>query len=800
MSRQSGASQAEHQHRSPVMVVATAGSYQPALSGGAEFLELQRDVGNRAVSEWLKAGMHTSMVEGDSPILLPGNDPIPKREMIQTKAINPGSSEPAEQQADSAAREVTSRTETGAVVRSLIVDDDTQTVQAGQMRKGEFLSQLRTSTTDAVAEALSGTMWSAMGCPYLERWFSHYEGQSAQHVERAVQRYTPEARAVSNARDYIPLVTSRLRRGIDQWRETGQVPPDVPEEFASGGMPGITAGGLIGGLVGGALSAIGGAVSGLVSGAARAVSSVGSMLFKEREGSMAKATDPETVKAQLGSGRSLDGAAKSRMESAFGASFSGVRIHTDAKAHQLSDAMNARAFTIGSDIAFGAGEYSPGTLVGDALIAHELAHVAQQRGADSSAQPLQKQGGQSNAFEEEADASAVSAVIGLWGRSKLAMAHVGENAMPRLQSGLQLQRCSRTPAVRSPADVQREFDTVREQILGGLPADSPTRLDLEIDMQDLWQAYESELQGAGNDSGRQAEIQQQLHNGLQRMRETAPLQVRLTTRYGISFTARSTFTRERGEMHQVHRAWTTEELRIVDAALSRVPRNYLSNIRKIQRNPAALDPTVGQGDSTPRPHTAASWQQNSSTLQIYNLFFQRPDYERLGLILHEIGHSTVTSPEPAAAGGFAALPPRDWMLLSDWQTATSNTLAASVGINQTQATQLISELTANKRTQGGNPRPVERNGRMIVYDKYETGDMNRPPTRFLHYERGKPFISDYARTHPAEDLAESFSRYLHDPQITLLQTGARSLMGDDKWRYLESHYPQGLQSASPTPL
>jgi hypothetical protein len=545
--------------------------------------------------------------------------------------------------------------------------------------------------------------------------------------------------------------------------------------------------------VGGALSAIGGAVSGLASGAAQAGSGVGRMLFKERDGGAEKATEPEAIRAQLGSGRSLDGTAKSQMESAFGSNFSSVRIHTDAKAHQLSNSMNARAFTIGSDIAFGAGEYNPGTLVGDALIAHELAHVAQQRGGDS-ALPLQKGEGQSNALEDDADTSAVGAVVALWGRSKMALSHAGQNAMPSLKSGLQLQKCGNTPTVRSPADVQREFDTVYQQILSGLP-EGPTREELAFDLSNLRNTYEYELGLARNDAGKQAEVQEHFHTSLERMRETAPLQVRLATRYGINFTARSTPIIREGQSHEVYRAWTTEELQIVDAALSRVPRNYLSNIRKIERTPVELDPTIGPGDSTPRADAAASWEQRSQTLRIFNLFFQRPEHERLGFILHEIGHSTVTTPEPATTGGFVSLPPPDWMLLSDWQTANATTLAASVGINQTQATHLISELTANKRSQGGNPSPVERNNRMIVYDKYEGGGMNRPPTRFLHYQKNKPFVSEYAHTHPAEDLAESFSRYLHDPPTVLVQTSARTLMGEDKWRYLESHYPQRLQRA-----
>ncbi len=61
--------------------------------------------------------------------------------------------------------------------------------------------------------------------------------------------------------------------------------------------------------------------------------------------------------------------------------FSGVRIHTDNPAAASAAAMQARAYTVGSDIVFGEGHYRPQTAEGRALIAHELTHVAQQGSA-----------------------------------------------------------------------------------------------------------------------------------------------------------------------------------------------------------------------------------------------------------------------------------------------------------------------------------------------------------------------------------------------------------------------------------
>lgn len=69
-----------------------------------------------------------------------------------------------------------------------------------------------------------------------------------------------------------------------------------------------------------------------------------------------------------------------------GADFSDVRIHTDHTATQTAESLNARAFTVGNNIAFNAGEYQPGTDSGRHLLAHELTHVIQQQGAAPIAQ------------------------------------------------------------------------------------------------------------------------------------------------------------------------------------------------------------------------------------------------------------------------------------------------------------------------------------------------------------------------------------------------------------------------------
>lgn len=70
--------------------------------------------------------------------------------------------------------------------------------------------------------------------------------------------------------------------------------------------------------------------------------------------------------------------------------FSQVRVHTDPLAAESARAVNALAYTVGSDVVFGAGQYAPATSTGRKLLAHELTHVVQQTGAGSAPGALQR--------------------------------------------------------------------------------------------------------------------------------------------------------------------------------------------------------------------------------------------------------------------------------------------------------------------------------------------------------------------------------------------------------------------------
>ena len=95
--------------------------------------------------------------------------------------------------------------------------------------------------------------------------------------------------------------------------------------------------------------------------------------------------NPDHVNNVISSGgHALDLDARSFFEPRLGYDLSNVRVYTDPSASQSASAVAARAYTLGNNIVFGSGEYRPHTESGKRLIAHELAHIAQQSKSASS--------------------------------------------------------------------------------------------------------------------------------------------------------------------------------------------------------------------------------------------------------------------------------------------------------------------------------------------------------------------------------------------------------------------------------
>lgn len=398
----------------------------PSISPTGEILQMQQTIGNQAVQELFKSGA----IQAKLRTVQPGNqyeqeadraaDCIAQNRDCRENPLSPV--EPQIQRVSANNKETekkppppppTTKTETtkktDKPLPGLIVED-TVKVLKGQMRKKQFLDQLEDAVCRTVNSVLEGTEYSTDSCPYLQYYLSYYRTKSSQHIERALLRYAPEAAGAKTAQDYINFIIPRAAMATVIWLDTGEV-PGIPKGFAAA-APGEGAEG---------------------EGTTAGVSA------KARAGGLRNADNVQTIQSRLGPGQPLDGGVRSRIGSAFGQDFSHVRIHTDANAAQLSDNLNARAFTIGKDISFAPGEYRPGTLIGDALIAHELAHTIQQRGGSSTAEPMQKGVTENSALEEDADMSAIGAVASTWDGIK---AGFTANVLPRIRSGLRLSRCS----------------------------------------------------------------------------------------------------------------------------------------------------------------------------------------------------------------------------------------------------------------------------------------------------------------------------------------------------------------------
>lgn len=129
-------------------------------------------------------------------------------------------------------------------------------------------------------------------------------------------------------------------------------------------------------------------------------------------------TTPVSVDRVLASsGKQLDPALQLNMGQRFGFDFSAVRIHTNDDAALRTRQLQAQAFTVGNNIFFDKGLYTPETLRGRWLLAHELTHVVQQARGDNYTQTFSEYTNGNGtdgreALEREADRSANQAVRG----------------------------------------------------------------------------------------------------------------------------------------------------------------------------------------------------------------------------------------------------------------------------------------------------------------------------------------------------------------------------------------------------
>ena len=111
-------------------------------------------------------------------------------------------------------------------------------------------------------------------------------------------------------------------------------------------------------------------------------------------------------------GQRIDAATRVLLDALFHHNFAHVRVHDDAEAARSAAALDADAYTVGSHIVFGAGQYRPHTEDGQRLLAHELTHVVQQSQAASAPRGPLRVGSKDDAFERQAEHAAAAATQG----------------------------------------------------------------------------------------------------------------------------------------------------------------------------------------------------------------------------------------------------------------------------------------------------------------------------------------------------------------------------------------------------
>jgi hypothetical protein len=207
------------------------------------------------------------------------------------------------------------------------------------------------------------------------------------------------------------------------------------------------------------------------------------------------------------SGAPVDERTRGRFESATGADLSGVRVHDGGASHQAAAAVGARAYTVGDDVHFAAGQHQPGTADGDRLMAHELAHTVQQK-KGVGRQHKRELSEHGDSAEVEADEVAASVVA-------------GERAAPITQSAATIAReedpnaaggGAPDPTLGRPATTEfGDFTVLPDESAASLNAEAGEITESDLaERQKLWETLKS---GSGDIKIGEIDSKGQAHAG-----------------------------------------------------------------------------------------------------------------------------------------------------------------------------------------------------------------------------------------------------------------------------------------------
>ena len=281
---------------------------------------------------------------------------------------------------------------------SLLVEDG-RMLGSGQARKAESIRSLQPELEAIANQELARTPFSALGCPWIAYYLEYFARQPIERSRAIVSRWLGRT-TYTSLTELRAAILDRARLGVRRWRETGETPnvAEIPP-------PNRSQLALLG------ASTIGGLATGWLG------------LFRARSESRGEAgLSPVEALSGLGAGEPLESQMSNRAQSTFGGSFADVRVHSGASADHAASRAGAHAFTVGEHIVLGSARQMSSPLLREVLLAHELAHVAQQRRPGH---------GTAGGLERDADRGALAFVEG--------------RRAPQSGASLRLQRCSGGP-------------------------------------------------------------------------------------------------------------------------------------------------------------------------------------------------------------------------------------------------------------------------------------------------------------------------------------------------------------------
>jgi hypothetical protein len=411
-------------------VVFAAGQYSPNSNAGQQLIAhelahvLQQSNGaarDRATGESLAISVPDDAFErqADQPASRVLDQPAKSEGTNHALSLRSGAG-------NSIQRKAVGSTRPAALVsRGAPIVEDSQTVAAGQMHRSEFLTTLRDALIRECDIEFAEVGRTAKECPYILRTIGHYASGPLSALLRVIRHFAhPPAGA--DAHGLIRSVTQRARVAARNIAKKSDRKVQAKSENSNARLP---------------------------------------------------AHDPVTIRSQLGSGRPLDTPVRGNMERSFDTSFAAVRIHDDVTAARFNKELGAHAFAVGNDIAFGAGEYQPGTATGDALIAHELAHTIQQ----GSRAPEASGSADDQALEQQADRAASAATHGREAATLLegGAGGIRVQRLPAVVAGA-LIVAEATPEIVVLAEVGTEFVVVDSALVVAADVAVPAALDVAL--------------------------------------------------------------------------------------------------------------------------------------------------------------------------------------------------------------------------------------------------------------------------------------------------------------------------------